>query len=71
MTRSHGHPILSSNYLQRVIHDENFQGILYMLVVFMFGQVNFVLYIPLMMHAILESGSTLSNLLATYMASYH
>jgi hypothetical protein len=65
LARSHGHPnLLNSDYLQRVKHDENFQAILYMAVVFWLGQVNFVLYVPLMMHALLESGETLEAYLS-------
>jgi len=70
MTRSYGHPQISPLYLQRVMNDENFHGILYMSVVFMFVQVNFVMYIPLMMHALLESGQTMSTLLTPYLTTY-
>lgn len=53
------------------MHDESYHCLLYLFFVFIFGQVNFVLYIPLIMHALLESGDTLKLLLDTRLSRYH
>ena len=56
--RKNGFPKISKEYLQRVMLDENFQGIGYMLVVAMVGSVNFVVYVPLLLTAYIDTADS-------------
>ena len=53
------------------MYDESFHTLLYLFFVFIFGRLNFVLYIPLIMHALLDSGDTLKRLLDTHLSHYN
>lgn len=50
----------------RFIYDENFLALPYLGVTWMVGSANFVLYIPLIALAILESGKTLITFMNDY-----
>lgn len=66
LTRTYGHPQINPQYLSRIMYDERFHSILYLGIVFMIGSVNFVLYVPLLLHALLESGAVLATYLQTF-----
>ena len=59
MIKRHGMIQFNKLYLQRVMFDENFQNIPYLGVLSMVGGLSFILYLPLLIHAYLESAPIL------------
>lgn len=54
LVKRHGIPKFNKEFLQRIIFDENLQMLPYLGVLAIGGGQNFILYIPLLLHAFLE-----------------
>ena len=65
-----GAPSITPEYFSRVMYDENFLGLPHMGIAFILGSTNLVIYIPLIMQALLESGLTLKTYVDTLTYSF-
>lgn len=58
LVRRFGYPENSPQYFSRALYNENYLGLPYMGICLMVGAGNIILYIPLVLHAFIESGPT-------------
>ena len=65
LTNTHGIPSFTPEYVQNAMYDDNFVALPYVGICMMIGSRNFALYIPLIMHAFLQSGRILKTYLNT------
>jgi hypothetical protein len=63
LIRTYGFHSQVDTFISLALYDENLLMLPYMGVTLMIGWVNFIMYLPLMVHGLVESGDTIKNYL--------
>lgn len=63
LLRTYGFHAQMNVFLSHALYDENLLMLPYMGVTLMIGWVNFILYLPLIVHGLVESGDTIKDYL--------